>query len=152
MDRATLMETMSITPAQVVELKALMGDSSDNIKGVAGIGPKTATTLLQTYGNIDNLYKNIDEVKGKVKDKLIEGKDDAFESRWLAQIKTDVDISENIEDFSYTFPFPAEAYMLMKRFEFNSITRRTTLFNLENTVERTNAEQATSSQQSEETQ
>ena len=133
-NRETLMETMEITPEQVVELKALMGDTSDNIKGIAGIGPKTALNLIKEYGNIDNLYNHIEEVKGKIKEKLEQGKEDAFESRWLAQIKTDVEIKEELTDFNYTFPFTNDAYNLMKRFEFNSIIRRSTLFNLEENV------------------
>lgn len=67
----------------MIDLKALMGDASDNIPGVKGIGEKTALNLLHEYDTIENLYDNIDSVKGKTKDKLIEGKESAFLVRKL---------------------------------------------------------------------
>ena len=94
-----LMNKMSIKPYQVIELKALMGDSSDNIPGVKGIGVKTATKLLQEYDNIENLYEHIDEIKGQVQIKLKEDKDNCLMSKQLATIKTDVDINISIEDY-----------------------------------------------------
>ena len=69
-----------LAPIRMIDLKGLMGDSSDNIPGVKGIGEKTALTLLHQYDTIENLYDHIDEVKGKVKEKLIAGKESAFES------------------------------------------------------------------------
>lgn len=135
MNEQSLKENMQITPDQVVELKALMGDTSDNIKGVAGIGSKTALNLINTYGNIDNLYENIDQIKGKMQEKLLLGKEDAYESRWLAQIKIDVEIENDIEDFNYEFPFSNQVFELMERYEFKSIIKRTTLFNREKVQE-----------------
>ena len=124
----SLLQNMEIAPYQVIELKSLMGDTSDNIKGVAGIGEKTALNLIKTYGNIDNLYNHIDEIKGKMQEKLINGKEDAYESHFLATIKTDVDIDCSLDDFKYEFPFSNKVYNLMRRFEFQSIIKRTTLF------------------------
>ena len=70
-----------------------MGDSSDNIPGVAGIGEKTALKLLQDYGSLDGVYENIDSIKGKLKEKLETGKDSAYFSKKLATIYRDVPIS-----------------------------------------------------------
>ena len=99
MDQKALKETYGLSPKQVIDLKALMGDSSDNIKGVEGIGPKTAEKFLAQYDNVENLYKHLDEIKGKVKDKLIAGKDSCFKSKILATIKTDVEIKEDLKTF-----------------------------------------------------
>ena len=86
-------EKMQIYPDQVIDYKALCGDSSDNIPGVKGIGPKTASELLGTYQNLDNIYQNLDNItKKSVKEKLINEKETAYLSRFLATIKKDVDI------------------------------------------------------------
>ena len=81
-----------ITPVQMVDYKSLMGDASDNIGGIAGVGPKTASTLLQRYKNLENLYKHINEVEGSVKDKLEAGKDDALAAKKLVELDRDVDL------------------------------------------------------------
>lgn len=92
-------EKYGITPAQVVDMKALMGDASDNIPGVAGIGEKTAVKLLKEFGTLSAIYDRIDEVKGaKLKEKLAKGKDDAFLSQDLARIRTDVPLSMSLSD------------------------------------------------------
>ena len=93
-----------IDPIKMIDLKALMGDSSDNIPGVPGVGEKTALKLLVEYGDLDNLYANIDSVKGKLKDKLIENKDSAYFSKELATIYLDVPIKETFLDMRYTGP------------------------------------------------
>ena len=141
MNEKSLMEIMEIEPYQVVELKALMGDASDNIKGVEGIGGKTALNLIKTYNNIKVLYENIDNIKGKMKEKLLNGEQDAIESHWLATIKTDVELENDIEEFNYTFPFTSEVYDLFKRFEFKSIIKRTTLFDLSQKIEKKEVEE-----------
>ena len=89
-DRNTFKDTYEVEPIRMIDLKALMGDTSDNIPGVAGIGEKTAIKLIKEYDNIDNLYEHVDEIKGKVKDKLIEGKKSCYVSRDLATIIKDV--------------------------------------------------------------
>lgn len=91
-------EKLGILPSQVVDYKALCGDKSDNIPGVKGIGEKTAVQLLNTYGNLENIYASIDEIKGAVQKKLIEGKQDAEHSRFLANIVLDVPIEVKLED------------------------------------------------------
>lgn len=81
-----------LSPSQVPDMKGLQGDSSDNIKGVAGIGPKTAKTLLQKYESIENIYQHLDEITGGVHDKLAKDKESAFLSKRLATIVKDMDI------------------------------------------------------------
>ena len=97
MNKQTFFDTYGIDPIRMIDLKALMGDSSDNIKGVKGIGEKTALKLLQEYGSLDNIYNNIDNIKGSVKNKLIEGKDSAYESFELATIYTNVSLIIDLE-------------------------------------------------------
>ena len=93
-----LKEEMHLTPNQVIELKGLMGDASDNIPGVTGVGQKTALSLIEKYGTVENVYKNIDEINGKLKDKLLADKDMAFLSLKLATIILDADIQCEQED------------------------------------------------------
>ena len=87
-----------IEPIRIVDLKALMGDSSDNIPGVKGIGEKTALKLLQKYGSLDNIYENIDSIKGAARQKLIDDKENAYRSFDLATIVRDVPMEININD------------------------------------------------------
>ena len=92
-----------LTPKKMVDLKALMGDSSDNIPGVKGIGEKTALTLLTEYGSLDGVYDNIENIKGKLKDKLAEGKENAYLSYELGTIKRDLPLAPDLnkaDDFS----------------------------------------------------
>ncbi|PPE06141.1 DNA polymerase I [Williamsoniiplasma lucivorax] len=84
-----LQNDWNITPNQVPDLKGLMGDNSDNLKGVSGIGEKTAIKLISEFGSIENIYTNIEGIKGSVKDKLIADKDSAFLTRMVATIVTD---------------------------------------------------------------
>jgi len=91
-------EKMDVYPDQIVDYKALCGDSSDNIPGVKGIGPKTAAALLNEYGTLDNIYKNIDNIaKKSVKEKLETEKETAYLSQFLAQIRKDTDIDFNFD-------------------------------------------------------
>ena len=101
MNKEVFMEHYGIEPIRMIDLKALMGDSSDNIPGVKGIGEKTALKLLQEYKTLDGIYENIDKINGKLKDKLIEGKSDAYISYDLATIVTDVPIDISLEDIIY---------------------------------------------------
>lgn len=124
-----LQENFSISrPDQVIELKALMGDSSDNIPGVAGIGEKTATKLLSEFDNIENLYANIDKISGKLQEKLLAGKDSAFMSKTLATIKTDCVLNADLSQNSYDFPFSQEIFDEFKNFGFGSLLKRSDLF------------------------
>ncbi len=100
-DKDALFAKYGLAPQQMIELKALMGDSSDNIPGVAGVGEKTATDLITRYGNIDYIYKHLDEldIKAGVKAKLEAGKENAFFSRWLGTICRTSPIDTNPENY-----------------------------------------------------
>ena len=85
-----VVEYLGVTPDKIPDLFGLMGDSSDGIPGVSGIGPKTGVELIRKYGDLEGLYENIDEIKGKRKEKLIEDKENAFLSRKLATVYRDI--------------------------------------------------------------
>ena len=112
-----------LKPYQIIELKALMGDSSDNIKGVQGVGEKTAKTLISTYGDIENLYAHIDEIKGKLGEKLKNGKEDAEQSKYLATINCEVDVDCDIDQLTFS-PFSQRLKEQLEDFEFRSILKR----------------------------
>ncbi len=100
--RSEVIEKLGISPAQVVDYKALSGDSSDNISGVRGIGEKTAVKLLKEYGSLDNIYAALENIKGATKKKLAEGKEVAYHSQYLAQLRLDVPIEISLEDCQLT--------------------------------------------------
>lgn len=91
-------DTYGLTPDKMIDIKALQGDSSDNIHGVKGIGEKTALKLLQEYGSIENIYESIDKITGSVKEKLLADKNQAFESKDLVTIYKEVPLGFGIED------------------------------------------------------
>ena len=97
-------EEWGIDPINIIDLKALMGDSSDNIPGVKGIGEKTALKLLHQYKTLDGVYDNIDNIKGSVHDKLVSGKNDAYMSYEIATIYREVPMEINISDIKYLGP------------------------------------------------
>ena len=101
MNHDTFVETYGIEPIRMIDLKGLMGDSSDNIPGVKGIGEKTALKLLQEYGTVENLYNNIDKLKGATKVKLEEGRKSAFDSKEIATIYRKVPLEIKLEDTKY---------------------------------------------------
>lgn len=102
---AYLMEKMGITPTQFIDLKALMGDKSDNIPGVTKIGEKTGLKLLTEFGSLDGIYENIDRMKpSKMKENLIADKESAFLSRTLATIDTQAPIEIGLDDVLYSGP------------------------------------------------
>ena len=96
---------MGLTPEQFIDLKALMGDKSDNIPGVTKIGEKTGIKLLLEYGSLDGIYEHIDEMKAsKMKENLINDKEQAYLSKTLATIETDAPIEIGLDDITYTGP------------------------------------------------
>lgn len=97
-------EGWGIDPINIIDLKALMGDSSDNIPGVKGIGEKTALKLLHEYKTLNGVYENIDSIKGATKDKLVKDKDNAYMSYEIATIYKEVPMSINIPDIKYLGP------------------------------------------------
>ena len=128
-DEKALKEKYNLKPSQIIELKALMGDNSDNIPGVLGVGEKTAMTLLEKYNDIDNLYANIDKISGKLQEKLIQGKDMAYLSKNLATINKNVDIKYDIEKCTYQYPFNEQVLEIFRQYQFNSLLKREELFN-----------------------
>lgn len=113
-----------LAPIRMIDLKGLMGDSSDNIPGVKGIGEKTALTLLHQYDTIENLYDHIDEVKGKVKEKLIAGKESAFESKKLATIYRDVPVDLDFNKIVYRGVDTLAYIQLLEELEFYSLIKK----------------------------
>ncbi len=97
----TFTDEYKIKPINIIDLKALMGDSSDNIPGVKGIGEKTALKLLQEYKTLDGIYENIDKITGKVKEKLLADKENAYMSYEVATIYKKVPLEIKIEDLKY---------------------------------------------------
>lgn len=95
-------EKFGITPAQMVDYKSLTGDPSDNVPGVAGIGPKTAAQLLQKYGTIEGIYEHLDEVAESTKAKLEAGRDVAVAAKGLVKLDTSVDLPFTINDLHYS--------------------------------------------------
>lgn len=95
-------EKLGVRPDQIIEIKGLQGDTSDNYPGVAGVGPKTAVNLIQKYETIDGVYDHIDDITAKkMKEHLIEDKDSAFQSRDLATIRRDAPVDLKLSDLSY---------------------------------------------------
>ncbi|MGN1208068.1 MAG: DNA polymerase I [Christensenellales bacterium] len=127
-DKQHLKEVYGLEPKQIVDLKALMGDSSDNIPGVKGIGEKTALNLLEKYQNVENLYSNINEIKGKLQEKLLNDKDMCFLSKTLATINTNVDLNVDINQIKLNFPFDDEVAQFFKRYAFKSLLNKPNLF------------------------
>lgn len=101
MDENAIMQEYGVTPQQLIQVKALQGDSSDNIPGVQGVGPKTALDLIAKYGSVDYIYENLDtlEIKKGVHDKLERDKDNAYLSLALGEIKTDAPIDTDINSY-----------------------------------------------------
>ena len=101
MTREEFINTYQVEPIRMIDLKALMGDASDHIPGVKGIGEKTAINLLVKYGSLNGLYENIDSVTGKTKEKLVNDKENAYMSYDLATIFRDVPLEFELEDCKY---------------------------------------------------
>jgi len=111
-----------VEPSQFVDMKALMGDSSDNIPGVSGVGEKTAQTLIQNFSTLDGIYESIDDnkISKGVREKLIRDKENAYLSRKLAKIFTEVPIIESLDEILYTGPDKAGLYKKFTELELNS--------------------------------
>jgi DNA polymerase-1 len=102
MNKEVFIKEFGFEPIKIIDLKGLQGDPSDNIHGVKGIGEKTALKLIQEYGSIENMYVNIDKITGKVKEKLLADKENAFMSKQLATIYKEVPINSSLDDITYT--------------------------------------------------
>ncbi len=121
-------EKTGIAPKQIIDLKALMGDSSDNIPGIPGVGEKTALNLLQTYGSVENLYQNTDQLKGKLQEKVVSGKDLAFLSKTLATIDCDCGVDTDVEKMRFSMPLSNEVKKRFIQLEFKSLYKKDELF------------------------
>lgn len=118
------MENYGVEASRMVDLKGLMGDSSDNIPGVKGIGEKTAIKLLSQYKTLDNLYEHIEEISGSVRNKLESGRDSAFMSREIATICKSVPVDITLEDISFLFKYSKELNDLYVELGFNSFIKK----------------------------
>ena len=127
-DRSKIIETYGIEPKQLIEVKGLQGDSSDNIPGVPGIGEKTALSLIQKYGTIDNLYdkveKNEDDLKGKQREKIKDNKELAELSKTLGTINLEVPIEDTLEQFKVEEWDKEKVLKLFKELNFNRYIER----------------------------
>lgn len=123
-DKSHFIEAYGFEPKHIVDLKALMGDTSDHIIGVRGIGEKTAMKLIQEYKTIDNLYEHIEDLKGSTKEKLLNGKESAYQSYDLATIVKDVPMEIKIPDIKYVGPDYEALNTLYDELEFYSFKRK----------------------------
>ena len=113
---------VGLNPAQIIDLKALMGDKSDNIPGVPGVGEKSAMQLLADYGNLDEIYAHLGEIKGALGKKLADNKESAYFSRKLATIDTDVPVGIQLSECVLRMPFPYAVREKFAELDFRSLT------------------------------
>ena len=132
MNHDTFVETYGIEPIRMVDLKGLMGDSSDNIPGVKGIGEKTALKLLQKYVSVEGVYEHIDEISGAVKNKLVDGKDSAFASKEIATIYKDVPLNITLKDIKYNGEDADKLVTIFSDLEFYSFLKKTDTVKVKN--------------------
>lgn len=123
--RQEVFDKLGVWPEQIIDYKGLCGDSSDNIPGVKGVGPKTAVTLLSQYKNIEGIYEHLDEIKSQSqKTKLTEGKESAFKSRDLATIRLDVPLDFDFDHCQMSCPDPAKICEIFKQMELRNLLKR----------------------------
>ncbi len=125
-DETKIREVYGVTPRQLIDVKALMGDASDNIPGVAGVGEKTALSLIARFGSLDAVYEQLDspDIKAGVRKKLETGKDSAYMSRDLAVIHKDAPVSTDPKILGAAKRDDAALYRLLNRLEFSSVITR----------------------------
>ncbi len=117
-------EKTEITPAQIIDLKALMGDSSDNIPGIKGIGEKTAKSLLLEYGTVENVLANADKFKGKLGEKIASGKESALLSKTLATIDCNCGVDTDLNKMKIALPFSNSVKNKFIKLEFRSLVKK----------------------------
>ncbi|MEE0930600.1 MAG: 5'-3' exonuclease H3TH domain-containing protein, partial [Acutalibacteraceae bacterium] len=125
-DEDKIMEEYGVTPLQLIDIKAIQGDTSDNIPGIKGIGQKGATDLITRYKNLDYIYENLDtiEVKPAMRKKLEEGKESAFLSRFLGEISKEAPINKNLESYIPNSADTVKALQIMTRLELFSLIEK----------------------------
>ena len=130
-NKEKIIEKYGIEPKQLIDVKGLQGDASDNIPGVPGVGEKTALSLIQKYGSIENLYEKLekgeDDLKGKQREKIVENKDLAYLSKTLGTINLEVPIKDNLEDFKVEEWDKKKVLELFKELNFNRYIDRFSL-------------------------
>jgi len=124
---AEIGEKYGLTPGQIIDLKGLMGDASDNIPGVPGVGEKTALKLLHDYGTVENVLENIEELKGKLRDNIESHMDDARMSKKLATIYREVPLAHSLEDVAWKGYDSSVLAAAMRKLEFKTIAERLNL-------------------------
>lgn len=127
MNKEVFFNTYGLEPIKMIDLKSLMGDPSDNIPGVKGIGEKTALKLLQEYGSLDGVYENIDNIKGATQKKLIEDKENAYMSYDIATIYKEVPIDTNLENLKYQKEDTEELINIYNDLNFHSFLKKTNI-------------------------
>ncbi len=125
MDQPALLDMYGLSPKQIVDLKALMGDSADNIPGVKGIGEKTAIKLLNSYHSVEGVYEHLDEMKGKMKEKLENGRESAKMSKFLATICIDAQIPFTLDDVAF-HGFDSQVNAFYQKYEMKSFLQMET--------------------------
>jgi len=129
-----VIEKLGVSPSQVVDLKALMGDSSDNYPGVAGVGPTTATSLLSQYQNLDKIYQNLDKIKPIISQKLTKDHDNAYLSQKLATIVTNIPLNLKLKDLKITLKNITALSELFIKYNFKSLSSRLNKISPQNKV------------------
>ena len=124
MNKKVFFDTYGLDPIKMIDLKSLMGDASDNIPGVKGIGEKTALKLLQEYGSLDGVYENIDNIKGATHDKLVQDKENAYMSYDIATIYREVPIDTNFDNIKYENEQTEELINLYNDLDFHSFLKK----------------------------
>ena len=120
-----VLEKYGITPPQIIDMKGLMGDASDNIPGVPGVGEKTALKLLKEYGTVEKVYESLDSVSGKkLKENLTENEEQAFMSKKLATIEVDAPIEITIEDLTYPGPNEENVIKIYEELKFKTLLEK----------------------------
>ena len=123
-DEAGVAERLGVKPGQVTDLKALMGDSSDNIKGVAGIGPKTAAEMIKKFGAIEQIYQHLGDLPEKIRQKMTDGFEEAYRSKHLVTIVTDVPISLHLDACKISDYDQQGAIKLFEELGFKSLIKK----------------------------
>ncbi len=124
MDEKVFFEKFGFPPSKIVDFLALSGDVSDGVPGVKGIGEKTATILIKEFGSIENLYQNIDKIKGKKKELLLSGRDSAFLSKKLVQLKSNLPLELEIEEFKRKQPQFEKISNIFQKLEFKKFLQQ----------------------------
>jgi len=118
-------EKWGVGPEHIIDLLGLMGDSSDNVPGVEGVGPVTAKKLIQKFGSMENIYENIDQIENeKLKEKLLNSKESAFLSKKLVTILTDVKVDASISDFEKKERDKTKLESIFKELEFTGLLKK----------------------------